>query len=111
MGMFLRRGPGWKRTITLDGNFGGTLCSVTVNGVRYEEETTLDLLVGTVIEIMVDGENERSRNSCYIRINDVDVMKGAGTYHYIVDSNATINMRSSSNSSGYSYKACRITTS
>lgn len=111
MGMFLRRGPGWKRTITLTGKLAGTLCSVTVNGVRYEEETTLNLLVGTVIEIMVDGESERSRNSCYIKVNDVNVMEGAGTYHYIVDSDATIKMFSSSNSQSYSYKACKITTS
>lgn len=111
MGMFLRRGPGWKRTIMLDGKLGGTLCSVTVNGVRYEEETTLNLLVGTVIEIMVDGENERSRNSCYVRVDGVDVMQGAGTYHYIVDSDATIKMFTGSNSQGHSYKACRITTS
>lgn len=110
MGMFLRRGLGEKRIITLSGSLHETLGYVTVYGVKHAAEGTLDLMVGTAIEITVDGESDAAKSSCYVKVDKTTVLQGAGTYQYIVDSAAEIKMTARA-ANGSSYRRCEITTS
>ena len=110
MGMFLRRGLGEERTITLSGRFSETRGYVTVRGVKYVEAATLKLRDGTVVEITVDGASDAAKGSCYIKVDGTTVFQGAGTYLYIVVSTAEIKMLSKS-IDNVNYRSCEITTS
>lgn len=77
-------------TVTHDGTASGTIGgTVSVNGTVVEKGTTLEVAVGTVVEVTATGYNA---SSSYITLNGVEVARGSAAqpYKYTIQENTTI---------------------
>ena len=87
------RGPRWITkptfTVQLSGSFSKTQGYATINGVKYAEETTLQVLRHQTVSVTVSGSSSNA-SKCKVTLNGETVQSGAGTYELTVDSGMVI---------------------
>lgn len=85
---------------------------VTVKGVKYTSDVSMDVEPGTVAEIYVSSAYGYY-DLCYVAIDGVTVKSGSGTYLYTVEKPSVLTFSREGNDSGSSptYRnVCNITT-
>lgn len=85
---------------------------VTIKGVKYTSDVSMDVEPGTVAEIYVSSAYGYY-DLCYVAIDGVTVKSGSGTYLYTVEKPSVLTFSREGNDSGSSptYRnVCNITT-
>lgn len=109
------RGPRWIKkptfTVQLAGHFSETIGYATINGVKYAEETTLQVLRHQTVSVTVGSGSSTNAGKCEVTLNGEIVQSGAGTYELTVDSGMVITFEGphAGVQSAY-YYTCSITT-
>lgn len=79
-----------KLKLTISGSPHTSRGYVQINGIKYNEATTIQLERNTLISVTVSGLGAAASVQCYINLNGERVVTGAGTYSFALVDDAEI---------------------
>lgn len=94
--------------VEITGNGGGE-ASVTIDGIKYTSSTTLNVPKGAIISCDVKTKHPSKDKLAYVKLNDLNVLKGEGRYDYTIQERVIIDLYSGESQDGYYYEYGTIT--